>query len=93
MKLYEYMQYIREESGLSQVDFADKIGVSKSYLCDVEMDRRSISIKKAIIISDRLKLSSMKFIELILQDHLNKEGLEYVINLSKISTPADCHHI
>lgn len=82
MKLYDYMRLLREQSELSQVDFAHKIGVSKSYLCDLEMDRRSISLKKSIIISKRLGLDPIEFIQLILQDAIYREGLNYTLTLS-----------
>lgn len=81
MKLYDYIRLLREQSELSQVDFSQKIGVSKSYLCDLEMDRRTISVKKAIIIARRLNLSSIEFIEMILQDSLYREGLNYEVKL------------
>lgn len=81
MKLYDYFRLLREQSQLSQVDFSQKIGVSKSYLCDLEMDRRTISVKKAIIIARKLNLSSIEFIEIILQDSLYREGLNYEVKL------------
>jgi transcriptional regulator with XRE-family HTH domain len=81
MKLYDYMLLLREQHELSQVEFAKKIGVSKTYYSDIEHDRRNLSIKKAIIIAKKLNLSPLEFIELILQDHIYREGLNYEVKL------------
>ncbi len=81
MKLYDYFRLLREQSELSQVDFAKKIGVSKSYLCDLEMDRRTISVKKAIIVAKKLHLTPIEFIQMIVQDSLYREGLTYTVEL------------
>ena len=38
---------IRECEEVTQKDFAKKLGISRPYLCDLEKDRRSLSLEKA----------------------------------------------
>lgn len=71
----------RENKELSQADFSQIIGVSRSYLCDLEAGRRLLSIKKAIIVANALKISSRAFVESVLQDVLDREELMFTVRI------------
>ena len=72
---------IRLGEELSQIDFAKILGVSKQYLCDVEHDRRSMSISMAAAWAKKLGYSPDQFVRLSIQDVLNKENLKMIIHI------------
>jgi transcriptional regulator with XRE-family HTH domain len=72
---------IRLGEELSQVDFAKILGVSKQYLCDVEHDRRSVSIPMAAEWAKKLEYSPDQFVRLAIQDVLDKSKLNMIINV------------
>ena len=43
----EMLSSIRLADGLSQVEFAHKIGISKSHLCDIEKGRKTVGPARA----------------------------------------------
>ena len=66
---------IRMCDEISQVDFAEKLGVSKQYLCDLERGRKSVSPKKAQSFAKKLGYSQEQFIALAIQDALKQDGI------------------
>ena len=53
----------REELGMSQKDLAEKVGISQSFLCDIEQGRSKPSIDTALKIAEVLNISDVKFFE------------------------------
>ena len=53
----------REELGLSQKELAEKIGITQSFLCDIEQGRSKPSIDVAIKLARVLKVKDIKFFE------------------------------
>lgn len=53
----------REELGLSQKELAKKIGITQSFLCDIEQGRSKPSIDVAIKLAKVLKVKDIKFFE------------------------------
>lgn len=53
----------REELGLSQKELAEKIGITQSFLCDIEQGRSKPSIDVAIKLAKVLKVKDIKFFE------------------------------
>lgn len=51
----------REELGMSQKDLAEKVGISQSFLCDIEQGRSKPSIDTALKIAEVLNISDVKF--------------------------------
>ena len=54
---------LREERGLSQRGFAEKIGMSPSYLADVERGSRNISLDNIKRIADGFDISVAELME------------------------------
>lgn len=73
---------IRKADGKSQVEFADKLKITKQHLCDIEHDRKSISPKLAAQYAEILGCSKEQFIRLALQDMLNRDGLNVQIEVT-----------
>lgn len=56
------LKSIRKDMKLTQHEMADKIGISRSYYADIEMNRKNISIKVVFEISNKLNISVNKLI-------------------------------
>lgn len=72
---------IRQGDGLSQVEFAEKLSVSKQYLCDLEHGRRFASPKAAAEYARKLGYSEAQFVRLCLQDLVNRDGIHLHVNV------------
>lgn len=66
---------IREGEELSQVLFAQMLGVSKQYLCDLEHGRKVVSPKAAAKFAKVLGYSVAQFVKLAIQDQLDRYHL------------------
>ena len=53
----------RERLGISQKELAEKVGISQSFLCDIEQGRSKPSIDTAIKIEQVLNVADIKFFE------------------------------
>ena len=53
----------REQLGISQKELAEKVGISQSFLCDIEQGRSKPSIDTAIKIAQVLNVTDIKFFE------------------------------
>ena len=52
-----------EQLGISQKELAEKVGISQSFLCDIEQGRSKPSIDTAIKIAQVLNVADIKFFE------------------------------
>ncbi len=74
---------IREAEELTQVQFAEKLDITRQYVCDLEHGRRNITPKLAAKFAKKLGYSEEQFVRLALQDQLDKAGLPFEIDLKK----------
>lgn len=72
---------IRDADGISQVEFAKTLKISKQHLCDIEHDRKPITPKYAAKYAEILGYSKEQFIELALQDLVDREGLHVTVEV------------
>ncbi len=72
---------IRQGDEMSQTGFAHKLGVSKSHLCDIEQDRKSVSPERAAHFAKRLGFSEAQFVRLALQGLLDRENLQMTVSV------------
>ncbi len=72
---------IREREGLTQVGFAEKIGVSRSHLCDIEKGRKLVSPGLAAKYAKALHHPERQFVRLALQDQIRKAGLKLKVKV------------
>lgn len=82
LTLGEAIRAIRQCDDIKQVDFAKKLGVAKSYLSDLENDRKEVSPRKAAEFAKILKTSEKQFVRLAIQDMLERQGLHYEVQLA-----------
>lgn len=73
---------IRTGDEINQVEFGKLLGnVSKQQVCDIEHGRKLVSPKLAANYAKRLGYPEQQFIELSLQDMVNKEGLDVDVHV------------
>ena len=65
------IRYFREKNGLSQYDFSDKTGISRSYISRIESGESSLSLDYLVLIAKGLNVS----IEELLKESL--EGTDW----------------
>ena len=53
----------REQLGISQKELSEKVGISQSFLCDIEQGRSKPSIDTAVKLADALNISDIKLYE------------------------------
>ena len=80
---------IRQTDEITQVEFANKLGISRQQLCDIEHDRKFISPKLAAQYANTLGYSQEQFVRLCLQDMVDREGLEVIIEVTAKRKPHD----
>ena len=51
----------REQLGYSQKALAEKVGISQSFMCDIEQGRCKPSINTALKLAKALKVKDIKF--------------------------------
>lgn len=73
---------IRQADEISQVDFANKLHISKQHLCDIERERKSVGPKLAASYASILGYSREQFIRLALQDLVDREGLHVQVEVT-----------
>jgi len=78
-----FLLTIRECEEVTQKDFAEKLGITRQYLCDIEHDRRSVSLEKAAIFAKKTGYSEDQMVRLALQDFVDKAGLPYEVDIEK----------
>jgi transcriptional regulator with XRE-family HTH domain len=72
---------IREGEEESQVEFAERLGISKSHLCDIEKGRKMLSPARAAKFARTLRYSEAQFVRLALQDLVEEAGLDMRVQI------------
>ena len=74
--LGEFLKAHRQAEGMSQVEFARELGLSKQRLCDLEHNRSNVSIQLCKSLAKTLDLPAEWLVKLALQHLLAKEGID-----------------
>jgi len=72
---------IREGEEMTQTEFAKKLGISRSHLCDIEKQRKTVSLSRAVQFARRLKYSERQFARLSLQSLVEEAGLKMKVKV------------
>ncbi len=72
---------IRLGEEISQIKFANILGISRQQLCDIEHDRKIISPKLAAKYADILGYSQSQFIRLALQSIVDRDSLNVTVDI------------
>jgi transcriptional regulator with XRE-family HTH domain len=76
---------LRISDEITQVELANRVGVSKQFLSDVENNRKDVGIAFAKKVSDALGYSIEPLIELLIRDQLRRQHLDYIVELKHVS--------
>src|SRR5262245_40134143 len=76
---------IRRCDEMSQVEMAQKLGISKANLCDIEKGRKAVSPSRAAQWARTLGYSEIEFVRLALEDLLRQSGLKMVVHVEDAS--------
>jgi DNA-binding XRE family transcriptional regulator len=74
LSLGRFLHSFRTAHEITQTTMAATLGISKQELCDIEKERKLISIDRAILFAKKLKHSEAIFIKYTIDDHLRKAG-------------------
>ena len=81
LTLATLLRATREGEAMSQQDFARKLGLSKSHLCDIEAGRKAVSPERAASFARTLGYPVIQYVQLALQDLLNRGRLAFDVEL------------
>jgi len=81
MTVGRFVKAFRMSDEISQTDFAKKLGMSRANLCDIEKERKPVSLDRAVQIAKVFRVSEQYLIQLALQDQLRRENLPYEVEL------------
>jgi transcriptional regulator with XRE-family HTH domain len=79
------LKNFREIEECSQKDFAERLGISPQRLNDFEKERRLPDISSAVLFAKKLKDSESFFVQILFQDYLRQENLNYDVKIIKKS--------
>lgn len=68
---------------LTQVEMAKLLKMSKQSLNDLEHGRKVPSIRRAIEIARKMDVMEELVVQLVLQDHVRREKLNFTVSVSK----------
>lgn len=88
LSLGSLLEAIRLGEEMTQAAFAERLGVSKSYICDLEKGRKVASPMKARDYAKILGYSQSQFVRLAFQAQLNKMNMKYEVHLEEIKKAA-----
>jgi len=71
----------RKSEDLSQSECAEKLGISRSHLCDVEKGRKTVSPERAANWAAVLGYPESTFVRLAIQAALDAAGLHYKVEI------------
>jgi DNA-binding XRE family transcriptional regulator len=80
----ELLSSHRKGESLSQVEMASILGISRQNLCDYEKGRKIPSPKKAAEMAESLGFGTATFVQLVLQDLLLRDGLNFAVDVSAV---------
>ena len=83
LMLGEAFRVFRKSDDLSLTELADRLGVSRQFLSDVELGRKQVGISFIEGFARELGYGIEPFLRLFLRDQLKRHGLDYIVNIEK----------
>ena len=81
LTLGRYLRSIRVGDEETQAVFAQRLGVSKAHLCDVEKERRTVSSERAARWAKILGYPVGQFVKFAVQAELDAAGLKLKVEI------------
>ena len=71
----------RLNAEVSQGELGERVGMSRSRICDIEKGRRGVTLEKAAALARALGMSETVFVKLALQDSVDRAGFDFVVDV------------
>ncbi len=84
LTLSEFIRAIRLGEEMSQIEFAKLLKISKSHLCDIEKNRKTVSPRRAAYFAKKLGYSQEQFVRLALEAILKESGIKMNVAVEAI---------
>lgn len=68
---------------ISQAELARLMHMSRSHLCDIENNRRTVSVEKAADFAKVLGYSEKQFVATLIEDQLRAAGMPFSVELKR----------
>jgi transcriptional regulator with XRE-family HTH domain len=81
LSLGKAIESVRKSEDLTQDECARRLGISKSHLCDVEKERKTVSPERAAKWARVLGYPESVFVRLAIQGELDAAGLRYKVEI------------
>ena len=81
LTLAKLLRSVRQGDGMTQSEFAARLGVSKQHLSHIENGRKVVSPERAARWAVLLGYAESQFVRLALQDELHRAGLRYTVTV------------
>jgi transcriptional regulator with XRE-family HTH domain len=81
LSLGSFLEAIRLGEDMTLNEFAKKLKLSRSHLCDIEKGRKAVSAERAAQFAKILGFSEVQFVRLALQDEIERVGLHLKIKV------------
>ena len=75
------MESIRLSDSYTQTEFAKKLSISATHLCDIEKGRKAVSVERAVKFAKILGYSKEQFVRLALQDQVDLSGIKLRVDV------------
>lgn len=82
LTLGDLLRSIREGEGWSQVQMAERLEISRSHLCDIEKQRKTLSPERAARFASILGYGEAQFVRLALQSLVEDAGLRLRVHVT-----------
>jgi DNA-binding XRE family transcriptional regulator len=73
---------LRKSDEISLMELAQKVGISKTYLCDIEKGRKRVPLALSARFADAMGHSVSSFVQLVLYEEFEKSGLRLHLEVS-----------
>jgi transcriptional regulator with XRE-family HTH domain len=81
LSLASLVEAIREGEEWTKKHMAEELGVSATYYSDFVAGKKPVSPQKAALWAEQLGYDPMQFVELAIQDQLERSNLPYKVQL------------
>ncbi len=81
LTLGRFLSSWRLSEGLTQKEFAKKLGMSPANLCDIEKGRKGVSLVKANEIARAIGYPPTMLVQLALQEQISSSGLAFSVQI------------
>jgi transcriptional regulator with XRE-family HTH domain len=86
MSVGKLLRSYRTSHDMTLQDLADKLNVTRGFVSNIEMERKSLSLDKTIAIAKKLKESIDLYASVWFEEQARKVGLDFKKIISKLAS-------